>query len=84
MITDITVPCSRSDFAELTGMTRQRVDQLAAADLLATGATAREWLQAYIARLRDIAAGRDPDGMLVSERALLARAQREAQEPRTP
>lgn len=82
MIDSLNHPCTRSDFGDLVGLTRQRVDQLAAAGLLESGATARAWLQAYIERLRDIAAGRDPDGVLVNERAQLTRSQRINQDMR--
>ncbi len=59
----------------MVGISQQAVSELMARKVLQQGATARVWLLAYCANLRDVAAGRDPDGALVLERTRLAREQ---------
>lgn len=68
----------QAEFGELIGATQQRVSALIDDGVLASGATLLEWLHAYVARLREQAAGRYTDGPLdlVQERAALAREQR--------
>lgn len=60
------------------GISQQAASQLVAAGVLAEGATAAQWVQAYVHRLREQAAGRSQ--ALAAERAALARSQREGQE----
>lgn len=64
---------SQAEFAQAVGVSEARVSQLAGEGLLRSGATAGEWLAAYCERLRQQAAGRDPDGELSVERARVAR-----------
>ena len=69
-------------FGDLVGISQARVSELLTAGVLTSGATGREWLLQYVGNLREMAAGRATDGTidLPTERALLARAQREGQE----
>lgn len=69
-------PISQADFAELVEISEARVSQLVADGVFVPGQTALTWVRSYVERLRDAAAGRDPDGVLVKERAGLAREQR--------
>jgi phage terminase Nu1 subunit (DNA packaging protein) len=66
---------TQAAFGELVGISQQAVSELMAKKVLLPGMTARVWLLAYCANLRDVAAGRDPEGALVVERARLAREQ---------
>jgi phage terminase Nu1 subunit (DNA packaging protein) len=66
---------TQAEFGELVGISQQAVSELMAKKVLQMGATARVWLLAYCANLRDVASGRDPDGALVLERTRLAREQ---------
>lgn len=73
---------SQAEFAELIGVSEAKVSQMRSEGVLAADATAGEWLQQYITRLREQAAGRmGADGTvdLAKERALLAREQRTGQ-----
>jgi phage terminase Nu1 subunit (DNA packaging protein) len=75
----LAAPCTQAQFAELVGITQQRVSELVGDGTLPRGATALQWLQAYCERLREQAAGRQGEegGLdLVQERAALAREQR--------
>lgn len=74
----LAAPCSQADFARLIGRSEGRVSQLLAEGTLTPGASALQWLQAYVDRLSAEAAGRASDGPLdlAQERAALARAQR--------
>ena len=71
---------SQARFGDLVGISQQAVSDLVTRGVLPPGATASQWLRAYCARLREVAAGRaSMDGGeldLVQERAALARAQR--------
>lgn len=73
---------SQSDFGELVGISQQAVSDLSARGVLSVGAPLGKWLIEYCGHLRETAAGRATDGTidLPTERALLARAQREGQE----
>lgn len=68
-------------FGDLVGISQPAVSDLVRAGVLPEGATARQWLHAYCARLREQAAGRlgsEVGGLdLAQERAALARSQRE-------
>jgi phage terminase Nu1 subunit (DNA packaging protein) len=66
---------TQAEFGVLVGISQQAVSELMAKKVLVPGLSARVWLLAYCANLRDVAAGRDPDGALVVERARLAREQ---------
>lgn len=78
MAVDLSGPVTQAEFAELVGISQPAVSQLIAAGVLADGAPALLWLQAYVSRLREQAAGRSQ--ALATERAALARSQREGQE----
>lgn len=70
---------SQQEFAQLIGVSEAKVSQMRTEGVLAADATAGEWLQQYLTRLREQAAGRmGADGSvdLAKERALLAREQR--------
>lgn len=69
-------------FGELVGVSQQAVSDLSIRGVLTPGATLAQWLLDYCSHLREVAAGRATDGTidLPTERALLARAQREGQE----
>jgi len=75
---DLASVITQAEFGELVGVSQQTVSQLVAAGVLADGAPALLWLRAYLARLREQAAGRSQ--ALAAERAALARSQREGQE----
>lgn len=79
---DLQKPLTQAEFGELVGVSQQTVSGLVSAGVLASGATGHEWLVAYCGRLREQAAGRAAQGGLdlATERAALARAQREAVE----
>lgn len=73
---------SQLEFGELVGISQQAVSDLSARGVLSVGAPLGKWLIEYCSHLREMAAGRATDGTidLPTERALLARAQREGQE----
>lgn len=62
-------------FAGLVGITQPSVSDLMARGVINVGDTAGVWLRAYCDHLRDVAAGRDPDGQLAGERTRLASEQ---------
>ncbi len=66
---------TQAEFAALVGVSEARVSQLLDDGTLARGQTAHQWLVGYVERLRDQAAGRDPNGELASARTDLARQQ---------
>jgi phage terminase Nu1 subunit (DNA packaging protein) len=71
---------TQAEFGEIVGISQPAVSGLLQRGVLTDGATTREWLLDYCDHLRETAAGRasDTDGVnLVTERALLAREQRE-------
>lgn len=72
---------TQAEFGAAVGISQQAVSQLVQAGVLREGAAAADWLQAYCHRLREQAAGRmgagDSGLDLATERAALARAQRE-------
>lgn len=78
MALDLSAPATQAEFGELVGVSQPAVSQLVAAGVLAEGAPVLLWIQAYVARLREQAAGRSQ--ALATERAALARSQREGQE----
>jgi phage terminase Nu1 subunit (DNA packaging protein) len=65
--------CTQAQFGELVGISQPAVSDLLARDVLKRGDSAQVWLLAYCEHLRIIAAGRDPDGELSTERARVAR-----------
>ena len=68
--------------AEIIGVSQPAVSGYVTRGILTPGAPLGQWLIEYCSHLREIAAGRATDGTidLPTERALLARAQREGQE----
>lgn len=74
---DLTQQVSQSAFGEVVGISQPAVSDLLARGVIAQGQTAGEWLKAYCANLREVAAGRQAgEGYdLATERARLAREQ---------
>lgn len=66
-------PMTQEAFAELIGVGQPAVSGMAARGVLAPGASGAAWLLAYCAHMREMAAGRDPDGRLTSERTRVAK-----------
>lgn len=81
MLTNINEPVTQDIFASAVGVSRQRVQQLAAEGVLRSDGTFADWLLAYTGRLRDQVAARQ-DADLMRERIGLTRSQREAQDLR--
>lgn len=69
----------QSEFGELVGISQPAVSDLLSRRVLSGGGTGGQWLREYCGHLREIAAGRAASGDLdlASERAGLAKAQRE-------
>lgn len=67
--------------AEIVGVSQPTVSGMLSRGVLTTGAPLGQWLIEYCGHLREVAAGRATDGTidLPTERALLARSQREGQ-----
>lgn len=74
---DLTQQVSQAAFGEVVGISQPAVSDLLARGVIAHGQTAGEWLKAYCANLREVAAGRlAGEGYdLATERARLAREQ---------
>lgn len=68
-------PVTQALFAEWVGVSEAKVSQLVSDGVLERGQTGREWLLAYCSRLREQAAGRDPDGELAAARTRLSNEQ---------
>lgn len=77
---NLNTTCTQAQFGELVGIGQPAVSDLMARDVLTAGQTAGQWLQAYCAHLREMAAGRGMDGELAYQRAELARVSRERAE----
>jgi phage terminase Nu1 subunit (DNA packaging protein) len=69
---------SQASFGELVGVSQPAVSAMLAAGWLPANGTGRQWLLAYCAHLREVAAGRASSGDLdlAQERAALAKEQR--------
>ena len=78
---DLSLNVTQSVFGEMVGISQPAVSDLLSRGVLEPGASLGQWLVAYCSHLREMAAGRATDGSidLPTERALLARAQREGQ-----
>jgi phage terminase Nu1 subunit (DNA packaging protein) len=63
---------TQDEFASLVGVSQQAVSDLVQAGLLLREETGGAWLLAYCKRLREMAAGRDPDSNLSVQRARVA------------
>lgn len=72
---DLSAPITQALFASLVDVSEARVSQLVDEGTLQRGSTGEEWLIAYCRRLREQAAGRDPDGDLAAARTRLANEQ---------
>ena len=74
---DLTPRPTQAEFGALVGISQPAVSGLIERGVLVAGGTAGEWLSAYCAHLREIAAGRQAEGGidLATERARLAREQ---------
>lgn len=70
---------SQMEFGNIVGISQPSVSALIARRVLSPGATAGQWMREYCGSLREVAAGRAAHGdiTLATERAALARAQRE-------
>lgn len=66
---------TQAAFGALVGVTQQAVSDLMARGVIQMGQPAGTWLLAYCEHLRQVAAGRDPDGQLAEQRTRLAREQ---------
>ena len=77
MLLDTSKAITQERFAELVGISQQAVSELVSRETLPRNGSARQWLQAYCANLREQAAGRAASGdlALVGERARLASEQ---------
>lgn len=76
---DLSVNVTQKQFGELVGVSQQAVSDLVMRGVLTDGSSCGSWLLAYCGHLREVAAGRAAAGDLdlATERAGLARAQRE-------
>lgn len=76
---DLSAVISQKRFGELVGISQPAVSDLMTRGVLTDGATLGDWLLDYCRHIREQAAGRATNGDLdlATERAALARAQRE-------
>ena len=76
---DFSKPNTQRAFAGLIGVSEMTVSDLKRRGVIAEGQALGEWLHKYCAHIREIAAGRAANGEidLVTERAFLAKSQRE-------
>jgi phage terminase Nu1 subunit (DNA packaging protein) len=72
-VIDLQAAMTQAAFGGMVGITQQAVSDLVQRGVLRQGDAAGVWLLAYCEQLRQVAAGRDPDGELSTERARLAR-----------
>lgn len=77
---NLEAPCTQAAFGELIGVGQPAVSDMVARQVLRPGDTARQWLLAYCAHMREQAAGRGADGELAFQRSELARVSRERAE----
>ena len=75
---NLDVPIQQQEFAQLVGVSESAVSYWLTDGVLPRGGTGRDWLLAYVERLREQAAGRDPTGDLTRQRARLAKEQADA------
>ncbi len=76
---DLNAKITQAQFGELVGISQPAVSDLQSRGVILAGQPAAEWLKSYCLHLREQAAGRAAAGELdlASERAHLARVQRE-------
>ncbi len=77
---NLDAPCTQAAFGELIGVGQPAVSDMVARQVLRPSDTARQWLLAYCAHMREQAAGRGADGELAFQRSELARVSRERAE----
>lgn len=77
---NLDAPCTQAAFGELIGVGQPAVSDMVSRQVLRPGDTARQWLLAYCAHVREQAAGRGADGELAFQRSELARVSRERAE----
>ena len=79
MLIDLNKVANQRDFAKIIGVSEAAVSNMKTAGVIRKGQTMGEWLLAYSAHMREQAAGRATKGDLdlATERAALAKAQRE-------
>lgn len=80
---ELSAQFKQAEFGELVGVSQPAVSDLLARGVLTEGESGGVWLKQYCRHLREIAAGRataDASIDLPTERALLARSQREGQD----
>lgn len=77
---NLDAPCTQAAFGELIGVGQPAVSDMVSRQVLRPGDTARQWLLAYCAHMREQAAGRGADGELAFQRSELARVSRERAE----
>jgi phage terminase Nu1 subunit (DNA packaging protein) len=79
LLIDISKEAKQKDFAKLIGVSASAVSGMVDKGVIHDGQTLGEWILAYCGHMREQAAGRASTGDLdlVTERAALARAQRE-------
>jgi phage terminase Nu1 subunit (DNA packaging protein) len=77
---NLDAPCTQAAFGELIGVGQPAVSDMVSRQVLRPGETARQWLLAYCAHMREQAAGRGADGELAFQRSELARVSRERAE----
>jgi len=82
MLIQLDQATSQQAFGSIVGISQQAVSQMLSKGVLSPGGSAGQWVLEYCLHLREAAAGRATDGSidLPTERALLARAQRQGQE----
>jgi len=80
VITGLDAVLTQAEFGNLVGISQPAVSDLMARKVLTPEQTAHQWLLAYCAQLREVAAGRGADGELAFQRSELARVARERNE----
>ena len=80
MITGLDTVLTQAEFGDLVGIGQPAVSDLMTRKVIVDGQSAGQWLLAYCAQLREVAAGRGADGDLAYQRAELARVARERNE----
>lgn len=71
-MSDMGGPVTQAAFGEHVGISQQAVSDLVGRGVLKPGDSGNAWRLAYCEHLREVAAGRDPDGDLAAARTRLA------------
>lgn len=79
MLIDLSMKPTQQGFGDVVGVGQSAVSEMSSRGVLRQDGTLGEWIEDYCAHLREVAAGRVGSGELdlVTERAGLAKAQRE-------